>query len=57
MQQDNEFKTGYSAVIKISTMNKIKEFSEKLHISKGDVGRKIFEYFFEHNDIEDIIQA
>lgn len=51
-----EFKTGYSTSIKISTMQKIVEFSQELKIPKADVGRRILEYFIEHNDVEDLIE-
>lgn len=50
-----DYKTGYSTSIKISTMENIKESAVKLGISQADVGRRIFEYFYEHNDIEDLL--
>lgn len=49
-----DFKTGYSTSIKISTMQKLVEFSQELKIPKAEVGRRILEYFFEHNDVEDL---
>ncbi len=52
--KEKEFKTGYSTSLKISTMRAIDEYSYKLRISKGEVGRKIIEYFIEHNDVEDL---
>ncbi len=52
--EEKEFKTGLSALIKSSTMQKIDEISYQLRISKADVARRILEYFFEHNDIEDL---
>ena len=52
--QDREFKTGYSTSVKISTMQKLVEFAYKLQIPKADVGRRILEYFIEHNDVEDL---
>jgi len=50
-----EYKTGYSTSIKISTMKNIEETALKIGIKKADVGRRIFEYFYEHNDIEDLL--
>ena len=49
-----EFKTSYSTSVKISTKQRIIEVARKLNIPQADVGRRIFEYFFEHNDIEDL---
>ena len=49
-----EFKTGYSTSVKISTKQKIIDTAQTLNIPQADVGRRIFEYFFEHNDIEDL---
>lgn len=51
---EQEFKTGYSTSIKISTMKNINEAKDKLKIPKSEVGRRILEYFFEHNDIKDL---
>ncbi len=52
--EDREFKTGYSTSVKISTMQKIVEYAYKLQIPKADVGRRIIEFFIEHNDVEDL---
>ena len=30
------------------------EYASKLNISRADIGRKIIEYFIEHNDVEDL---
>ncbi len=49
-----DFKTGYSTSIKISTMQQIVKSAYKLKIPKAEVGRRILEYFFEHNDVEDL---
>lgn len=49
-----DFKTGYSTSIKISTMQKLVEYAYKLKIPKAEVGRRILEYFIEHNDVEDL---
>lgn len=54
MAEDKEYKTGYSTTVSIPIMNKIEETQKKLNISKSEVGRKIFEFFYEHNDIEDL---
>lgn len=51
---EENFKTGFSLSIKISTAQQIVESAYKLKIPKAEVGRKILEYFFEHNDIEDL---
>lgn len=51
---EQEFKTGYSTSIKISTMKNINKAKDKLKIPKSEVGRRILEYFFEHNDIKDL---
>lgn len=51
---EKDYKTGYSTTIKISTKQKIVEYSSELKISQADVGRKIIEYFIEHNDVEDL---
>ena len=51
---EKEFKTGYSTSIKISTMQKLVEYAYKLQIPKADVGRRIIEFFIEHNDVEDL---
>jgi hypothetical protein len=49
-----EFKTGYSTTLTISSMQKIVEYAYKLKMPKAEVGRKIIEYFIEHNDVEDL---
>lgn len=55
MQSDEkEFKTSYSTSVKISTKQKIISIAHLLNIPQADVGRRIFEYFFEHNDVEDL---
>lgn len=51
---EKEFKTSYSTSVKISTKQKIINTAQMLNIPQADVGRRIFEYFFEHNDIEDL---
>ena len=51
---EKEFKTGYSTSVKISTMQKLVEYAYKLQIPKADVGRRIIEFFIEHNDVEDL---
>lgn len=51
---EKEFKTGYSTSIKISTMQKLVEYAYKLQTPKADVGRRIIEFFIEHNDVEDL---
>lgn len=50
----SDFKTGFSTSIKISTMQKLVEYAYKMKIPKAEVGRKIIEYFIEHNDVEDL---
>ena len=55
MEKDfSNIKTGYSTSIKISTMKNIEDGAKQLGTGKSDIGRRIFEYFFEHNDIEDL---
>ena len=54
MAEIKDYKTGYSTTIKISTKQKIVEYSSELRISQADVVRKIIEYFIEHNDVEDL---
>lgn len=51
---EKDFKTGYSTNIKISTMQKLVEYAGKLKMPKAEVGRRILEYFIEHNDVEDL---
>ena len=51
---DQEFKTGFSMSIKISTAQKLVEYAYKLRIPKAEVGRRILEFFIEHNDVEDL---
>ena len=51
---NDEYKTGFSTSLKISTVQKIVEFAYKLKTPKAEVGRKIIEYFIEHNDVEDL---
>ncbi len=51
-----DFKTGYSTSIKIATMQKLVEYAYKLKAPKAEVGRRILEYFIEHNDVEDLIE-
>lgn len=50
----DDFKTGFSMTIKSSTKKRIIEAANELHSSQADIGRLILEYFFEHNDIEDL---
>ena len=54
MTDEKEFKTGYSTTLKIVTMRTLDEYASKLNIKRSDVGRRIIEYFIEHNDVEDI---
>lgn len=54
--EEKEFKTGYSTSLKISTHQKLVEYAYKLRISKSDIGRRIIEYFIEHNDVEDLAE-
>ena len=54
VNDEKEFKTGYSTSVKISTKQKIIDVARTLNIQQADVGRRIFEYFFEHNDVEDL---
>lgn len=54
MADEKEFKTGFSTSLKISTICKLDEFSKSLNLRRADVGRKIIEYFIEHNDVEDL---
>lgn len=51
---NDEYKTGFSTSLKISTVQKIVEFAYKLKTPKAEVGRKIIEFFIEHNDLEDL---
>ena len=55
MEKDfEEFKTHFSSSIKISTIRKLDEYALKLKTKRSDVGRRILEYFIEHNDVEDL---
>ena len=54
MAEEKEFKTGFSMSIKISTAQKLVEYAYKLRIPKAEVGRRILEFFIEHNDVEDL---
>lgn len=54
MHNQEEFKTGYSTSIKISTMKKLAEYAYILKTPKAEVGRRILEYFITHNKIEDL---
>jgi len=56
MKKQDEFKTGFSMSLKISTMQKLVEYAYKLRISKSDIARRIIEYFIEHNDVEDLAE-
>lgn len=53
-KNEKDYKTGLSALIKNSTMQKIEDYAYQLRIKKSDVARRILEYFIEHNDVEDI---
>lgn len=53
-KKGKEFKTIFSMSINIPTLESIEYMSKQLDISKSEVCRKIFEYFIEHNDIEDL---
>ena len=54
MAEEKEFKTGYSTTLRIATIQTLDEYALKLGTKRSDIGRKIIEYFIEHNDIEDI---
>lgn len=54
MAGGKEFKTGYSTTLRIVTIQTLDEYASKLDISRADIGRKIIEYFIEHNDVEDL---
>ncbi len=54
MAEEKEFKTGFSTSLRITTMQQLDEFSKILNLKRADVGRKIIEYFIEHNDVEDL---
>ena len=54
MASGKEFKTGYSTTLRIVTVQTLDEYASKLDISRADIGRKIIEYFIEHNDVEDL---
>ena len=54
MSSDKEFKTGFSTSLKISTFQKLDEYAKDLRMPRADIGRRIIEYFIEHNDVEDL---
>lgn len=54
MASEKEFKTGYSTTLRIVIIQTLDEYASKLDISRADIGRKIIEYFIEHNDVEDL---
>lgn len=54
--EEKELKTGYSTSLKISTYLKLSEYAHKMGISRADLGRKIIEFFIEHNDVEDLAE-
>lgn len=56
MADEKEFKTGYSTTLRIATMQTLDEYASKLNIKRSDVGRRIIEYFIEHNDVEDLAE-
>ena len=53
---EQDFKTNFSTSIKIPTMQKLVEYAYKLKMPKAEVGRRILEYFIEHNDVEDLTE-
>lgn len=54
MADEKEFKTGYSTTLRITTIQTMDEYASILKTKRSDVGRKIIEYFIEHNDVEDL---
>lgn len=54
MLSEKEFKTGFSTSLKISTFQKLDEYAKDLRMPRADIGRRIIEYFIEHNDVEDL---
>ena len=52
--EEKEFKTSFCSMFKISTIQKLDEWGAVLKTSRSDVGRKIIEFFIEHNDLEDL---
>jgi len=54
MEAEKEYKTSFSSMLKIATIQTLDEYGLKLGTSRSDVGRKIIEYFIEHNDVEDL---
>lgn len=54
MASEKEYKTGYSTTLRIVTIQTLDEYASTLNISRADIGRKIIEFFIEHNDLEDL---
>lgn len=54
MADEKEYKTGYSTTLRIATIQTLDEYASKLNTKRSDIGRKIIEYFIEHNDVEDL---
>ena len=54
MEAEKEYKTSFSSMFKITTIQTLDEWGLILKTSRSDVGRKIVEYFIEHNDVEDL---
>lgn len=54
MADEKKYKTGYSTTLRIATIRTLDEFALKLDTKRSDVGRKIIEFFIEHNDVEDL---
>jgi hypothetical protein len=54
MAEEKEYKTGFCSMLRISTIQKLDEYGSKIGTSRSDVGRRIIEYFIEHNDVEDL---
>jgi len=54
MEAEKEYKTSFSSMLKIATIQTLDEYGLKLGTSRSDVGRKIIEFFIEHNDVEDL---
>ena len=54
MEAEKEYKTSFSSMLKIATIQTLDEYGLTLGTSRSDVGRRIIEFFIEHNDVEDL---
>lgn len=54
MAEEKEFKTGFNTTLRIATIQTMDEYASKLNSTRANIGRKIIEYFIEHNDVEDL---